>query len=252
MEPAVYREIAALEDTHWWFVGSRQILMDRLIPPGTPRGRVLDAGCGSGGALRQLASEGFGRTVGCDFSPLALAHCTTASRGRIAQADLTLLPFATAAFDLVTCADVLEHVEDDDAALAELRRVLVPGGRLGLAVPAFQCLWTEHDEANHHFRRYALGALLAKVRRAGFEVVEATYLNFLLGVPIALYRFLGHLAWRLRPRKGDLPDSDNKPLPNPVNRLCGWIYGLERKLIARVSLPFGTSILMILTNPGGR
>lgn len=242
MEPQVYDEIASLEEWHWWFVGIRQALLDQLLPAAAGA-TVLDAGCGAGGTLRELKNRGVARAVGFDFSPLALKTARERAPGAVLNADLTRLPFADRAFDLVYCADVIEHIPDDRAAVAEIARVLKPGGRVGIAVPAFQELWTEHDDANHHQRRYRRGQLVALVEGAGLTIERSSYLNMTLGVPIAGYRLWRRFfEWMRGPRK---PDSDIKPMPKPLNAFGSAVFTAERRLLASADLPFGTSVMVV-------
>ncbi|MBI4859480.1 MAG: class I SAM-dependent methyltransferase, partial [Candidatus Riflebacteria bacterium] len=170
--------------------------------------------------------------------------------GKLLAGDLESLPFADRSFQLVYCCDVLEHVRDDRRALIELFRVLAPGGRMGLVVPAFQCLWTQHDEANHHHRRYRRSNLVRLVRGAGFTVVRAGYLNVTLGVPVALYRLTQRLLETIRPRPSTCPPrSDIRPLPRALNGLLSLLYRAETALVGSVDLPLGTSVMLVLSRP---
>src|SRR5579883_787921 len=148
MDPALYEQHARLEDTHWWFLGRRRLVLAELARhAGTNAGRILDIGCGTGGMLPQYAA--FGNACGLDPSEEAQDACRRRGvpfvRGSGAQ-----LPFADASIDVITALDVIEHVRDDAGLLRELRRVLRPGGVLVLTVPAYQFLWSQHDVFNHH------------------------------------------------------------------------------------------------------
>jgi ubiquinone/menaquinone biosynthesis C-methylase UbiE len=155
----------AADERHWWYRGRRRVLraaIERLpLPPGA---RLLDAGCGSGRMLVELAR--YGEVTGVDVSWEAVAAAR--ARGHdVVRAPVEAMPFPDGAFDVVTCLDVIEHTADDLATLAELRRVTRPGGLLIATVPAYQALWSWHDEVNRHFRRYDRAELRALARTAG-------------------------------------------------------------------------------------
>ena len=225
MRPEAYEEMRALEERHWWFRGRRRLLRALLGRVGAG-GRLLDAGCGTGGNLAF-----FGPGVGVDPAAEAVAACR--ARGLdVVQAGLEALPFADAAFDVVLATDVLEHVEDDVAALRELRRVAAPGAVLLVTVPAHPRLWSAHDVALHHRRRYRRDELLARLCSAGWEPVVVTWWNAVL-LPLVA-------AARVR-RSGGGTDHDRTPR---------WADGLlELPLAAEawlvhqgVDLPFGVSL----------
>src|SRR5882757_9201943 len=188
------------DEDHWWYRGRRRVLraaLDRL--PLAPAARLLDAGCGSGRTLDELAR--YGRVSGIDLSAEAVAAARERGHDDVRVARVEELPFADATFDVVTCLDVIEHTPDDGATLAELRRVTRPGGLLLVTVPAYQALWSWHDEVNLHFRRYETPSLRAAARSAGWEIVGDTHFNSLLLAPAAAVR----LAQR---RRRDHPRSD--------------------------------------------
>ena len=145
----------AVDEHHWWYRGRRRVIraeLDRLpLPAGA---HVLDAGCGSGRTLVELVRYG-GEVSGIELDTDAAELARRRGLGEVQVGRLEELPWDDATFDLITCLDVIEHVPDDVAALVELRRVARPGGWLLVTVPAYQALWSHHDEANHHYRRYS-------------------------------------------------------------------------------------------------
>lgn len=239
MEQSIYRQMRELEDRHWWFAGRRRIvshLLGSLDLGRTPR--ILDAGCGTGGNLDMLSR--FGCVVGLE-SDLGAAEMARA-RG---VADVVLghlpdaIPFAVESFDLVVLLDVLEHIEDETAALKCAAALLAPGGFLVLTVPAFPRLWSVHDEAHHHKRRYVAAGLRAVIEQARFRVCRMSYFNSLLFPAIAGSRLIRRLIAR-NERQHDLT------LPAPwINGLLKCVFGSERRLVDRVSLPFGVSLLAV-------
>ena len=231
----------AADESHWWYRGRRRVLraaIERL--PLRSGARVLDAGCGSGRMLDELAR--YGSVWGVDLSSEAVA----ASRARghaVVRAAIESMPFRDGSFDLVTCLDVIEHTPDDRATLAELRRVTRPGGVLIATVPAYQALWSWHDEVNRHFRRYDRAALRAAATRAGWDVVADTHFNSLLLAPAAAVR----IAQR---RRGAHPRSDLALTPPALDRLLEMPLRLESRVVAAGGrLPAGLSLLAILRCP---
>ncbi|HEY3108540.1 MAG TPA: methyltransferase domain-containing protein, partial [Chloroflexota bacterium] len=180
-----YLQMRAVEDRHWWYLGMRAIAQDVIASLNLPPAAlILDAGCGTGGNAALL--ERHGRFVGVDLSDLALELAAERGRRPLARASVAALPFPDATFDLVTSFEVLYHraVGDDVAALAELRRVLRPGGNLLLRLPAHEWLRGAHDAAVHTERRYTAAGLRARLAGAGLEPRRLTYLNSLL-LPLA-------------------------------------------------------------------
>ncbi len=239
MEPAEYRKMAGVEDAMWYYRALHAHLRRELAARlGGQAARVLDAGCGSGGLIRRLAAaEPAWHWTGVDVSPLACELARSRCPADIREASVTALPFPDATFDAVVSADVLYHVEDDGAALRELRRVLRPGGIVVLNVPAHRWLWSYHDVATHACRRYTRGELLGKLQAAGFVGARATHWNALL-LPLLVVRRKLLPA----PRGG----SDVGLFPAPVEAGCNAAMALERAWLGRVGrLPFGSSLLAV-------
>ena len=231
------------EETQWWYAGMRAISLALLSPavPPRPEGiRILDAGCGTGHNLRYLSR--LGRAVGIDLSDDALRFCRI--RGAAAaKATLNALPFPDASFDCVTSFDVLYHrwVEDDRAAVAELARVLRPGGVLLVRVPALRALWGAHDEAVHSRHRYTRGEVKRLLRSAGLEVVRASYGNTLLFPLLAVRRTLDRITGR--------HGSDVEFLPAPLERTFRALLEVEARLVPHVSFPVGDSVFALARRP---
>lgn len=233
-----------LDEHHWWYRGRRLIVRSEIDRLGLRSGaRILDAGCGSGRTLQDLVD--YGTVSGIELDPDAAAFAASRGWGEVKEGRLEQLPWEDGTFDLITCLDVLEHIPDDRGALAELRRVTSVGGSLLLTVPAYQALWSLHDAANHHYRRYSRRGLRLVALEAGWRVVRMTSFNSLL-LPVAA-------AVRLAQRRRK-PDSNYNP---ELNLGPAWLNSvLERPLRAEArwldrggTLPAGLSLLTVLENP---
>jgi SAM-dependent methyltransferase len=230
------------DDRHWWYRGRRRVLraaLDRIVLH--PGARLLDAGCGSGRTLDELAR--YGRVAGVDANPDAVerAHCRGHRDVRVARVEE--LPFRAESFDVVTCLDVVEHTPDDRATLAELRRVTREGGVLLVTVPAYQSLWSWHDVVNLHFRRYDSASLRAVARAAGWEVIGDTHFNSVLLPATAAVR----VAQRHRRTH---ERSDLELTPAALNGVLELPMRLEARLVAAgVRLPAGLSLLATMRRP---
>ena len=239
MDARIYAEMAALEDSHWWFAARRKIL-DKLIStlPLPADAQILEAGCGSGGNLAMLARHG--RVYGMETNAQALELAAAKGAGQIAAGRLPApIPFDDQKFDLIALLDVMEHLNEDAAALSALRARLKPGGWLLITVPAYPFLWSRHDELHHHKRRYVARDLRAVIGAAGLHVHYLSYFNTCLFPLIAAAR----LARLGRGHSGDLS------MPNKfINALLTKIFASEHLLLGRVALPFGVSLLALARN----
>jgi SAM-dependent methyltransferase len=248
VETAFYAEYYEIEDVHWWFRGRRRILLgllDRELPdaPDGRRRRILDVGCGTGTMVGHLGR--YGDAGGVEASPEAVAFCHERGVPGVVQATGETLPFADASFDLVTALDVIEHIEDDGQALREMRRVLEPGGRALITVPAFPFLWSPHDDVNHHFRRYVRPELEARMREAGLRPLRTSYFNSILFPVVAAVRVLklNRLGGGRRTEsRSDFTLSHGRHLGN---RVLTGVFGAEAPVVARRDLPFGVSLLCL-------
>jgi len=228
-----------LEDQYWWFVGRRRLLRN-LIQRYAPDAHViLDVGCGTGGTLSVL--EDLGTVVGADLSEDALGFCRQRGLRCLVCSCAEDLAFADGTFDAAVCADVFEHLEDDEKGFSEVLRILRPGGIVVVTVPAYPWLWSEHDEALSHKRRYMAGELRERLSRAGAEVLRISHdVSFVFPVVLAV-----RLLNRLRIRRLGKPHTQLMSLPVWANRLLTGLQALEAWIVTRVSLPVGTSIVAV-------
>jgi SAM-dependent methyltransferase len=246
MDEQLMKVMLEVDEQHWWYRGRRRIIraeLDRLaLPPGAV---VLDAGCGSGRTLQELAP--YGEVHGIELDPEAADVARGRGHGEVRIGRLEELPWPDCTFDLITCLDVIEHTPDDRLTLRELRRVCRRGGWLVVTVPAYQALWSHHDEANHHHRRYNRRMLRAAAVQAGWHLQRMTYFNSLLLAPAAAVRIAQRRLHRNGSRTQDLelgPEWLNGMLERPLRIEARWLSRGR-------TLPAGLSLLAVIQNPPG-
>lgn len=238
MERAIYDRLREIEQDHWWFAGRRAVLTAEIARLGLPAAaRVLEAGCGTGGNLAML--QQFGQVSAIEPDGPSRAYAAERSGADVREGWLPNgLPDFGAPFDMVCAFDVVEHVDDDRGAVAALAGLLKPDGKLVITVPAYAWMWSAHDAAHHHKRRYAGPQVRQLVEATGLKVRRVTHFNTLLFPPIAAIR-LAKAALRQ-------DGGDDEALPPPaLNRLLAGVFAAERGLLRATDLPFGVSILAI-------
>ncbi len=252
MKKEIYSQIQAIERTHWWYVARRKIIFDWVFRTlaDHPAAHVLDIGCGTGFNIEHVRARYGGQVVGLDLSTDALAFCRSRNLPDLVGGDSTCLPFRSASFDVIMALDLIEHLDDDRAALREFARLLRPGGVLIIFAPAFNFLWGLQDIVGHHRRRYTAGELRNKLDQAGLCVGKLSYAN------MALFPLIwgGRTALRLFGHDARVV-SENDLHPGWSNGLLQAIFAAERPLLRRVNLPFGVSLLCVakrraLSTPG--
>jgi SAM-dependent methyltransferase len=245
MRPDEYRVMHDLENGYWWYRGLRtllRVLLRSYAPANVRAGRILDVGCGTGANLHLLQT--YGRAFGIDIAEQAIAFCR--QRGipsdRAFVASATDLPFAPDTFDLIVSFDVVCNIPDDVNAFCQVARALKPGGYFIVQLPAYQWLWSMHDVAVGHQRRYSARDTREKLMRAGFSVERILHTNALLLPFVAVERL-----WRRRSlERGNHIVSDlQMDLPRWVNTWLAVIYRIEITLEARMDFPFGLSVIAI-------
>jgi SAM-dependent methyltransferase len=228
------------EDRHWWYRGRRTVLETVIANMRLPaRARILDAGCGSGRNMVELARHG--TVTGVELSQTSVCLARERGVGEVIEGSVLDMPFSADSFDLAASLDVIEHLEDDLGALREMRRTVTPGGSLLVTVPAYPWLWSGHDEINHHFRRYTRRSLQSVAEQAGWEQVRTTYFNSLLLPAAIILRVLDRLSTKTTESSLDLWVP-----PRPLNWLLERPLALEASLIARGGrIPAGLSLLAV-------
>jgi SAM-dependent methyltransferase len=250
------------EDRHAWFAGRTRAILKCLDSElgGTParaatvgvKPLVLDIGSGAGNMAHHLAH--YGHVVGLDSNPRPLS--VAGLRGLdVCQGLGDGLPFADETFDLLTLLDTVEHIPDELGVLRECARVLKPGGKLMVTVPAFMSLWSYNDEINNHQRRYTTGELRQKRELCGFQVRRMSYNNFFIFPLVAGIRLLRpyqpELASPHLTQDENVYQVEMEPIPEPANMLLHMVGWFEAELLERVNLPFGVSVIGIAEKPVG-
>ncbi len=239
MDLKYYSIAAEVEDVHWWFRGRRMVLKSVLdnyshIPKQSTD--ILEIGCGNGGNLKLLSD--YGRIFAIELDAAARER---AERRGIAQVEKGYLPdrlpFDNKMFDIIAAFDVIEHIDDDLKSIQAIHARLNPQGLVLLTVPAYNQLWSRHDELSHHKRRYHVVQITSIIERAGFKVLYKSYFNTLL-FPLAAFNILLSKIFKRAPYFAlKLP-------PSPINNIFTRIFSFESQILSKFSLPFGMSILV--------
>ena len=240
MERAVFDRMAELDSRHWWFVARRRILselIEREVPLPADA-RILEIGCGTGHNFDMLGHFGHVDAIEVDDEARALS---SRRLGReVGSSPLPELPSVPdGAYHLIALLDVLEHIEEDRASLASIKRKLAANGRVLLTVPANQWMWSAHDAAHHHHRRYSKAGLRRVIEEAGLKIELLSYFNSLLFPVAAAARIAGKVRGKT--------ESDDAMPSQPVNNVLERLFSFERHLVGRVPLPAGVSLVAILS-----
>lgn len=238
MERAAYREMADLDQRHWWYQARREILEDlirRTIRP--PKdAQILEIGCGTGHNLEMLGSFGHVDAIELDDESRAIAEKRL---GRtIASARLPeLAGIPDRHYDLIAALDVIEHIDEDAEAIAAIAGKLKPGGKFIMTVPAHPWMWSAHDVVNHHKRRYSKASLRSLIEGSPLRLEKVGYFNSLL-FPVAV-------AERVASKARGKDDADVKLPSAPLNSALRAVFAAERHLVGRLPLPPGLSLFAV-------
>lgn len=243
-DDAYFDLMASVAARHWWYRARRALLAQLLDGRVAAGSTAVDVGCGTSETLDVLGSLGATTAVGTDLSPTALAHALRrSSRPAVVRSLAEAVPVRSAVASTLVSMDVIEHLDDDVAALREYRRVCRPGAVVVLSVPAYQWLWSEHDDRACHRRRYTAAMLERSVRAAGLEVERTTYVFSFLVPPAVLVR-------RTPLRRLFPPTDEEASSFHPaVDAVLARLATLERRWLRHRSLPFGLSVLCVARVP---
>lgn len=244
MDSTELERLADFEEWYWWH-RARQAIVARLLSRyiKEPPGRILDVGCGTGATSAVIAANG--PLLGVDLGVEAVA--TARGRGlEVARMDATHVGALSESFGLVVALDILEHLDEPSTAAREFYRVLQPGGMLLATVPAYQWLWSSHDVALGHRRRYTRAPLRELLTAAGFEVQLCSYVMSAALPPAALVRLLERIPGR---RRAEVAESGYVPVPGWVNAILARLVGLDGHLVGRLPIPGGLTVVAIARRP---
>jgi dolichyl-phosphate beta-glucosyltransferase len=241
-----YRFMFEMENYHWWFISRNKFVMhliesmDRSLP------NILDAGSGTGVNLSSFSK--FGNAFGIDISPQAIQFCRKRNLKTLVRGSLEQIGFKGNTFDLITCLDVLEHIVDPPRILGELKRTLKDDGKMIISVPAFRFLWSRHDEALSHLRRYTKEDLRLELQDAGFRIEKMGYfffVSFFIVAPIRIIRKFLSAESRSKSDTTTLP-------PRLLNEFLKILLSLEMKITDYFSLPLGTTLYAVVSKNGNQ
>lgn len=239
MEKSLYKTYEIVERSHWWFCGRRRIILDIFEKYSVKKSdlKILDFGCNTGFFVGQLQENGFD-ACGIDMSKDAIEFGM--KRGvKNLSVGKTPLPYTNELFDMILALDVIEHIEHQDETIADLYRLLKPGGKAIIMVPAFMFMWGLQDEVAHHYRRYTKSTLRDLVLRNGFKIERISYFNFFMFVPIVMVRLLQRI---IPPKRSSDFDINNKF----INTVLTKLFVFEAKLLQYINFPFGVSLVVVL------
>jgi SAM-dependent methyltransferase len=235
-----------IEKRHWWWEGRRQILRQSIYPE-EKNLKVLDIGCGTGETLTFLQSYLKSPTLyGIDNSPTAIKFAKSRGHKNILKVNAKNLPFKANTFDYILLLDVIEHLKDDIAILKEAKRVLKKTGKIIITAPSLQFIWSEHDTAQGHYRRYTRHKIIDISHRAGLTISRISYFNFILSPPIILIRLLSRLKPFKKLGKYDSDLNFNIAQKNLLNDFLKKLFVTEILLTRYISYPIGISIFSIM------
>lgn len=232
------------EEKNWWFVARRDFILRQLKEQKIPlSAKILDIGSAGGVLSLELIQNGYKNVFALDYSADAIARCKERGIQNAFVMDGHQPDFSENEFDVLIASDCLEHLENDQLALMNWFKVLKPEGLAFIYVPAYQWLWSQHDEINFHFRRYTETGLNNKLKIAGFTLVQSGYWNFMIFFPTALVRFFQKLV-KVKHAKEEQKDQ-LVLLPKGINSLLSkWVI-LENKIASKIKYPFGVSTFSI-------
>lgn len=245
MDKAYFKEYYIQERQHWWFLARKKILEGQVQQLFASKNkeplRILNIGIATGATSEMLAN--YGEVTSLEYDKDCCEFVKDALKIPVIHGSILELPFDNESFDLVCAFDVIEHVEDDQLAVNEMKRVCRKDGIAFVTVPAFMSLWSDHDLINHHFRRYISDELKALFKSSG-EILYQSYFNSILFPAIYLARKLSNL---LSKKGKNAPKSDfNKFKPGILNNILYRIFISEKFFLNRKwQLPVGVSIMLV-------
>lgn len=236
MDPAYEKVYRKLYEQHWWWRSREAAILDVLKSLSRPNGfgNILDVGCGDGLFFDQL--QKFGDVEGVEFSAELLdANGPHRAKIHVAPFDERFLPRKQ--YGLITMLDVLEHLTDPVGALAHAARLLEGDGILVVTVPAFNLIWTTHDDWNHHQTRYTKSSFRSVAEKSGVKIRRMRYW-YQWPFPAKLLVRVTERIIRATPKNPAIPSP-------PINRSLYLLSRAEQKVFTKIPAPFGSSLMVI-------
>lgn len=242
MQDIAYETESQIEQTHWWFVARRKLFSNYIEKMNLDKEKscILDIGSSSGTNMRMLKNMGFKNYKGFDYNIISKNFCEEKELGEVIIGDICSSNLESNQFDLILATDLIEHIKDDDSALKEIYRILKPNGHLVVTVPCFMMLWGSHDEVSMHQRRYLLKNIIKKMKNVEFQIQKSYYFNFILFLPIFLFRKIIKLL------KIDIK-SENSVNTSFLNKILLKVFVFDMFLAKLIKPPFGVSAFILAT-----
>jgi len=244
-DASAFEFLFEMEQKHFWHIGRKEIIYDVLKrnTPHLAELRMLEIGCGNGSVLAYLKENGV-NIGGGDIFIEGLKFCQQrADPVALYQVDILSLPFHND-FDIIGVFDVLEHIEEDEKALAEISQALKPGGTIFITVPAHKLLWSYFDESSNHKRRYSRKEIVTKLERNDFVIKKMSFYMFFLFPLMLSIRIINNTLRRNEAKRNARTSIELKTVPL-VNRIFLELLRLEKWLLRYLDLPFGASIMVL-------
>ena len=252
MEYAYEAEYHKIEEKNWWFISRRDMILQLIKKICSNKNvNILEIGCSGGPLIKFLHQKKFLNISGIDISQNAIKLCKKRGLKNVKVMDGAKTTFNDDKFDLIIASDTLEHIKNDNSALLEWYRILKPNGKLIIFVPAFNFLWSSHDEINHHFRRYSQSELRKKIKQTKFRIISTSYWNFCIFLPVMELRLIQRLIDNKKSRYhvGKTTPFGIKTLIyklNPfINRFLIYLLAVENYFLKFSNFPFGVSIYLV-------
>lgn len=245
MESYLYSDLYELEDKHWWHKAKRKRVVSLIQEFSKQKNpKIADIGCGTGKNVEVFSR--IGTAWGVDPSKDAIAFCKKRKLKHLKLGTIEKTGFTDGSLDIVTILDVLEHIDNEDAAITELKRILKKDGMLVLTVPAFTFLWSQWDVVLHHKRRYTTTQISDLLEKHGFQIQTLSYMYPWLVLPAYLVRFF-------KSKNSDEQYASDFQLSHPiVNQLIGIVTDIEQWLMRYIHFPIGTSIICVAFKKGSQ
>jgi len=238
-----------LEDNNWWFQGMAgfyRILLKKYLAV-KPNFHILDIGCGTGMIMKNVLSS-FGKVHGIDASPEAVEFCKDRALSNVYCANAVETGLDSNTFDCITAFMIIEHIDDDVKFIKELERMCKKGGKVLISSSAFSALWSEHDDACEHMRRYSIKEFNSLIKsNSSFKILKLSYYNIVLFFPALLAAFL----YSNKSVKKTETESHRRlwSFPASLNKLLTYTITLDALVTSKLNIPFGVNIITVLEKP---